>query len=223
MNRMPVIKVARILLGAALLALARNANADTITVDLPELLGSYVYSDLTTFGVTAIGARKSVAVPLGANTLEATNARVVICGYVSPGLVRGDGVLRSAQEAALRGGFTVGFSYNASGMFYQNAELQHAVDGAFGRERQVAGPFGPMLWIDLDLLPEDWSGSLPGIIGAVPEGGILWSEGLQLLSPLTGNITDAYLVLEGPPVPEPATLSLLALGGLMALGRRPRS
>ena len=79
-----------------------------------------------------------------------------------------------------------------------------------------------MLWIDLDLLPDAFSDSLPGIIGAVPEGGILWSEGLQLLTPLTGNITDAYLVLEGPPVPEPATLSLLALGGLMALGRRAR-
>ena len=136
--------------------------------------------------------------------------------------MRGDGVLRSAQEAALRGGFAVMFSYNASGMFYVDAEVQHAVDGPFWRERQVAGPFGPMLWIDLDLLPDAFSDSLPGIIGAVPEGGILWSEGLQLLTPLTGNITDAYLVLEGPPVPEPATLSLLALGGLMALGRRAR-
>jgi len=207
MRLMSGIKFAGVLLVSALLALPPRANAGTIIFDLPELTGSYVYSDLA--------ARKSVSVPVDSGTLGATSARLVVSGYVSPGLVRGDGVLRSAQDATLRGAIAVSYSYNANGTFYEFAEVQQTVDGPFQKEKQLEGPFGPpMLWIDLDLCPEAFSVSLPGIIGAVPDGGILWSEGLDLITPVTGTITQAYLVLEGPGLPEPATLSLLALGGL---------
>jgi hypothetical protein len=212
------IKFAGVLLVSALFALPPRANAGTITFDLPELTGSYVYSDLAAFG-----ARKSVSVPIDSGTLGATSARLVVSGYVSPGLVRGDGVLRCAQEATLWGAISVSYSYNNNWTFYQYAEMPQTVDGPFQREKPLEGPFGPpMLWIDLDLCADAFSNTLPGIIGAVPEGGILWSEGLEVITPVTGTITQAYLVLEGPGLPEPATLALLALGGLMALRRRAR-
>jgi hypothetical protein len=218
MRLISVIKFAGVVLVSVLFGLPPEANAGTITFDLPELTGSYVYSDLAAFG-----ARKSASVPIGAGTLGATSARLVVSGYVSQGLVRGDGVLRSAQEATLGGAISVSYSYNSNGTFYQYAEMPQTVDGPFQREKPLDGPFGPpLLWIDLDLCPDVFSATLPGIIGPVPEGGILWSEGLEVIIPVTGTITQAYLVLEGPGLPEPATLSLLALGGLLALRRRAR-
>jgi len=47
-----------------------------------------------------------------------------------------------------------------------------------------------------------------------------WDEGLEMVTPLTATITEAYWELEI--IPEPATLSLLALGGLAILARRKR-
>jgi hypothetical protein len=160
------IRIVGVLMVSALFALPPWANAGTITFDLPELTGSYVYSDLAAFG-----ARKSVSVPIDAGTLGATSARLVVNGYVSPGLVRGDGVLRGAQEATLGGAISVSYSYNSNGTFYQYAEVPQTMDGPFQREKPLEGPFGPpMLWIDLDLCADAFSDTLPGIIGAVPEG-----------------------------------------------------
>jgi hypothetical protein len=52
---------------------------------------------------------------------------------------------------------------------------------------------------------------------------IIWGDGLVLVEPVSVNITDAYLIVEGPAIPEPATLALLALGAVAMITRRRRS
>jgi hypothetical protein len=106
----------------------------------------------------------------------------------------------------------------------------------FNEQREYTGPFNDVvimpgeqypfvLQINFGFGPNGFSpDELPGWL--IPPPGLpvltLWSDGLEFVTPITGTITEARLVLEGTNLPEPATLSLLALGGLMALGRRAR-
>jgi len=64
--------------------------------------------------------------------------------------------------------------------------------------------------------------SVPWLVEPPAPDDFNWSNGLEFVTPMTGTITEAYIVVEGQGLPEPATLSLLAIGALAIIRRRKR-
>jgi len=208
-----------------LLVLAPHAKGGAITVPLPDLVGTYQYNSL---GTAPPGCTKTATLETTWGLYDVTQAHVVIEGGFSAGRVTGDGVLREAQEVALYSEFCIQYAIGYSGNWF----LDRATSGPFTFSADFIGPFdkllpippppGPLYFTAAIQIALDTRNSLwgPPAFFVPPAEGTPWYEGLVLVDPATATVTSAYLVLEGPNVPEPATLSLLALGGLMALGRR---
>jgi hypothetical protein len=211
---------------ALLAAAASPAWAGTCSFDLPELLGDYSSSD---FGAGPENSR-TVTIETLFRTDQVQKAVLYLSGTLSPGSVRGDGIQREPTTAPMPG--TLDFSL-AMG-HYSFWALIPAGGVPFSEQREYTGPFNDVAVmpgeqdpfvarINFHLGPNGFSpDDLPDWLIPPPGWPIPTLEGLEFVTPITGTITEARLVIEGPGVPEPATLSLLALGGLMALGRRAR-
>ena len=186
------------------------------------MLGDYSYGD---FDGGPENSRTAIIETLF-RTDQVQKAVLYLSGTLSPGSVRGDGIQRAPTTAPMPG--ALGCSLAIGDDYYLRLLLAGGVP--FSGQREYTGPFNPgeqdplVFQIHFGLEPEPFSPDLPGWIIPPPGWPVMtpWSEGLEFVTPITGTITEARLVLEGPGVPEPATLSLLALGGLMALGRRAR-
>ena len=212
---------------ALLAAAASPAWAGTCSYDLPELLGDYSCSD---FDAGPENSRTMIIETLF-RTDQVQKAVLYLSGTFSPGSVRGDGIQRESTIAPISGTFAYSFAVGD----YNYLELIQGGGTPFTEHREYTGPFNDVpvmpgepcpfiIQINFGFGPNSFSPDLPGWLIPPPGWPVMtrWSDGLEFVTPISGTITEARLVLEGPGVPEPATLSLLALGGLMALGRRAR-
>ena len=224
-------------LGAAVFLPAAKAMGGMHIIPLPELTGSYSCVSLTSFPGPE---RKQVYVQTTLPWNDVTKVTLVFTGTADYGLVRGDGKMVVADEAVLFDGYSVSL---AIGNCHFNPE-HGALVGTEPAELAVYAPFdgstgGWLLYppladpvyffADVELVLDPANSleyGLPGhplaFIPPHPVEPLLWGDGLVLVEPVSVNISDAYLIVEGPTLPEPATLSLLALGGLLALRRRAR-
>ncbi|MBE3099737.1 MAG: PEP-CTERM sorting domain-containing protein [Planctomycetes bacterium] len=220
-------KIVSLAVLALLAAAASPAWAGTCSYDLPELLGDYSSSD---FGAGPENSR-TVTIETLFRTDQVQKAVLYLSGTISPGSVRGDGIQREPITVPMSGAF--GFSLAIGDYNYLDSVPLGGVP--FSEQREYTGPFNlvvimpgeqcPFIFqINFGLGPKPFSPDLPGWIIPPPDLSAFtpWSDGLEFVTPITGTITEARLVLEGPGVPEPATLALLALGGLMALRRTAR-
>jgi hypothetical protein len=211
----------------ALIAAAASPAWASYIIDLPELLGDYSRSDFDGGPENS----RTVTIETLFRTDQVQTAVLYLSGTISPGSVRGDGIQRESTTAPMSGAF--GFSLSVGDYHYLDSVPLGGVP--FSEQREYTGPFNlvvimpgeqcPFVFqINFGLGPKPLSPDLPDWIIPPPDLSPFapWSDGLEFVTPITGTITEARLVLEGPNLPEPATLSLLALGGLMALGRRAR-
>lgn len=213
---------------SSLMLLTEATWGGTTTIPLPDLLGTHGWSDFSS-------PMHNWQTVLEWPAYDCSNVRLIVRGTMTPGMVRGDGIRWAPQEASLMGSFAFfGLQVPMGG--------QLPIGGHFnfiGPPGPEAGPFtfeidlgdhtyilpspeDPPAVITLLLVPLLSISRLgeptdPTIIDQVP-----WYEGIEITTPLTATITEAYWELEGPSIPEPATLSLLALGALAILGRRKR-
>jgi hypothetical protein len=210
---------------SAFAVLPTAALGSTITIPLPELVGTYTDSDFT-----FSGERKEATVHTTYGQFALDKVRIVISGYVTPGVIRGDGVARANQQAEFPAGFCPYFSGNFG--------FPQQVKGAFRLEFVYQGPFWtvPPMGGPGVVYPEDFPitigldfrqtlynvDSVPWLVEPPAPDDFNWSNGLEFVTPMTGTITEAYIVVEGQGLPEPATLSLLAIGALAIIRRRKR-
>ena len=214
---------------SAFVVLPQAAWGGIITVPVPDLLGAYdcrcAFSDSK---FPLLDSRETVVEFPGdwGNIHDPAKIRLVVRGILTPGLVRGDGITRAAQEAVLMGSWSAGFFGPGGGVF---APMWELVSGPFTFQIEYPPGPGPCFLPSTDNPPEVCRLSLAPVISVylVPwlleqpdplYGFAHWDEGLEIVTPLTATITEAYWERES--LPEPATLSLLALGGLAILGRR---
>jgi hypothetical protein len=212
----------------ALFSLSAPLHAGTMTVPLPELLGDYTFGQSDPPLDSVVGRSMSITMPFEYPAV--THMTIFITGTVTAGVVRGDGVVREARQVTLSNHlwYSFGVPYDGRPM------IESVASGAFYLTNQADGPFGLDDWgrpperPDPDffvavgtfcLIPAA-KADLPAFFVEPLPGGS-HSEGLIVVTPATATITEAYLVLEGPTVPEPASLALLGVGvAVLAQARR---
>jgi hypothetical protein len=172
---------------------------------------------------------------------EVTKVTFVFNGTAVYGLVRGDGMMVVADEAVLLDGYcaflTIGNGHyeRKHGPLEGTDPVELAIPAPFdgSAEGWVVSPppADPVFFFaDVELILDpanSFEYGFPGhplaFIPPHPIEPLLWGDGLVLVEPVSVNITDAYLIVEGPAIPEPATLALLALGAAAMIARRRRS
>ena len=208
---------------ALVLLFAPEGAAGTWTIQLPDFLGTHS-ADVSN------GTDRHFFIQTPFYLDDVSQATFVTTGTATSGLVRGDGVLREATEAVLPGLWCIAgeWGYDDGGGLGQELHngafrVEEYSSGQWGRHLGVPWPPGFVPWFLVDV-----QGGLAGYVPVLPHlmssapPTTPWYEGLVVVTPATATVSEAYIVLEGPGVPEPATLSLLVLGGLLALRRRAR-
>ena len=210
-----------------LLAAAGPLPADTFTVPLSDLVGSYEYAEWNSLWgeppPASVLREMSVHLPFPADAVESVTLH--LAGSAANGLVRGDGVAAEPVDAVVISAFSLelilgGVLYDLyveetaplQGPFTLDLALAKHVDRA-PDEPQVDGVVSALILVgayDPGPPPDIESGN----------GGVGGYNGLIMVVPFSATVTEATLVLEGAAVPEPATLALLAAGASAALARR---
>jgi len=224
-------------LGAAVLLPATTARGGVHIIPLPELTGIYRFESLWGFDGPET---KQVSVQTALPWNDVTKVTFGFSGTADYGLVRGDGYgIAATDEAILNDGYYLRLvigncHYNPThgplvGTDPAEITVTAPFDGSTGGWLPYPIPADPTFFFaDLEFIlspAESFNYGFPGYplpFTYTPVQPIIWGDSLVLVEPVSVNITDAYLIVEGPTLPEPATLSLLALGGLLALRRRAR-
>ena len=176
-----------------ILSVANVALADIITAPLPELVGSVVqYSDMS-----------GVDVDLGVTFSAIQSVRIQLSGTITPGLGCGDGVERPVLPYFdVPGVIEIFFDHPAAGSCITSAG---PFDGSFSVDQVFDCTYDASWDILLDGQQELFAYITSNLIVI----------GGQILDFPTADISQATLIVEGEVVPEPCSLVLLSLGGLM--------
>ena len=223
MSPSKIICVAVLVLGA----LAAVSHGATITYALPDLLGSYVYDNITSDGW--VGTAKFATVGPSLSVWSIRSLHVVLAGFVSPGRIRGDGVIRAATEMDLVG--CVDYSIQVGDCSYGHIHGA-ANDGPFRDEYDYSGPFhafidlpspgsppeDPSIRVDALLCPV-FAMDLPPWLSTPPDE-FRWNSisGIEVITPMTATVTEAYIIADV--VSEPTVALILGLGAVMFPRRR---
>ena len=146
-------------------------------------------------------------------------------GNRSPGKAHGDGILRQPVQFELVPSIRAFPSF--AQIFYIPSE---SVEGAFRIDDVYMDPFSPYVTplpmpggyppISFDVsfgLGPSLSTEFPPLLSPpLPGQPNLWTDGTIVDTPIVANVTEAYILLEGPGiVPEPATVAMAAVAALI--------
>ncbi|MBE3123946.1 MAG: PEP-CTERM sorting domain-containing protein [Planctomycetes bacterium] len=214
------ILLACVLAGAILGHDPTQVSGGTYTVSLPGLLGDY---ECTAPGAAAT---RTVEFDLGFSPLLAFVATLHVEGFATQGVLRGDGVIREAMDYVPYQVLDAMVDFRDYDSF--NNWFGDLAVGSVSVDIVGYGPFDHK-WltgnhpyrtsvVQVGLRPKldplnppvlpSWGGAASAY------------DGLLVVVPPRMTVTDAYLVLEGPYVPEPGTLALLAFGAAVAWRQR---
>jgi len=195
-----------------------NAFGGTIRYELPTLLGQHVYDGDPFY----LGRFAFVDTPFG--FYSADQARLVVVGTVTSGRAHGDGILREAID------FDLIPSVGATPSFARLINFPGAVTvDSFRIDDIYPNPFHP----EITPLPNpdgyppmsfnvrfgvgpSLSTQYPPAIAPIP-GVPFVTTGTIIDVPIMANVTEAYIILEGAQVPEPATWMLVLAGAAIAV------
>lgn len=188
------VNLAVLVILSVLLLAGTTARAEIFTVELPEFLGPLEEN----------GTTKTVSFDFGTSFLQIDDVRIQLEGTFTPGLAHGDGLwIPEDVWTDVRPGFDV---------------VMDAGNGWWGMGLNVSeNPF---------FVEESFESSLGATWDFLLDGTdevtlrFYWGfaiEGWVIVTPPTADISDAYLIVDGV-VPEPATILLLGLGGLILRG-----
>ena len=192
MNSRKIASVGFLIVVTAVVGFGSTASGEIVTLDLPELLGTYI-SDYPS-GVLW------VSIDLGTTFETINGVSMQLSGTLTPGLARDDGV-----EMPWHTGFAVGMNEPDPGSWLV---FVGPYDGPFSEQNAFWGGGHPTWDFLLDGQAQLYAELLPN--------GFYSGVGVETPS---AEITEAQLIVDGV-VPEPATLSLLAIGGLALIRRK---
>jgi PEP-CTERM motif len=225
-----MLRTHRIVIAAGLFLLLPSlpAVAGSVRYDLPELLGNHVWDGSDVFD---LGQIAHVDTPYGFYSVR--QARLVVEGFATLGRAHGDGVLRQDVE------FELLPVVNAYPSFAQIIYLPTGPTiGAFDIDYVYPNPFvpevtplpnpdgyPPVSFQVLFSLGPRLETEIPPLLEPVDPGELdLWVRGVVLDDPIVANVTEAYIILEGPGVvPEPTSIVLAGIGLILVGWRRHRS
>jgi hypothetical protein len=214
---------------------ATTASAGSIRIELPELVGDYNFVPASDWLNQGFDATRSVMLPTQYGFYSISTAIVVLDGTVSAGRAHGDGILREATEFNLIPSVRADLNAFMSGRYLVTDPFL----GAFRIEKFYVAPYAPELTplpnpdnpgtlpieirVGAHIGLNDFYTNFPPYIGPPPDG-IYIRDGLIVDQPITGRITSAYLILDGPDiVPEPPAMILLIGGTMLACANFRRS
>jgi hypothetical protein len=182
--------------GMVLSVMSAASSGDTFAVPLPELTGPYYPWGSAT-----------ASFDFGTSFQSIEEVRIHWAGTLTPGLGHGDGI-EMPEDVWFSWPTEIGAVMNPP-----DPSLWHAYAGPYDGPFEIEQPFEPFPGSTWDFLLDGQGDVTVFLDPMIVIGGVM-------VTPPTGEITDAYLVVEGI-VPEPAMswlLPLLALG----LPRRAR-
>lgn len=207
---------------AAITAITLNTAtiAATIRIDFPQLLGEYQLE----FNSSAFSPTEQ-RFDLVEIFHKVDRAQIFLSWTQIPGTVRGDGVIRPATEAEISP-----FLHPINTLHYEHGTTfinHHDGLGNYSTYSTYLLPFIPPpgtnvspptgFGIGLYIAPDFENVQLPFL---PREGGLPWQflgYGLTIEQAPTIAVTEAYMVLEGHGIPEPAAATTMILGSTLAL------
>jgi hypothetical protein len=232
-----MLQIAKVLAFAVILSTAtKTLIAETVRVPLLELLGDYT---IDSFGDGPFG--RQIQVTPAISHFGSERATIELRGSITHGRVRGDGVLRQSRETILDGGFNASFQSTRDPLSL-DLGLRLLPQGEFQRDWSFSVFFQPGI-DDFPVIGETKDFRPTVSVSFGPSWGRLYDEipflrppahgerrraedGLIIVEPVVGTITEAYLVIEHRFIPEPSTLAIVGsaffVGALGLLGYRLR-